>query len=165
MRPWAIVVALVVIGIVGAWAGYWLGHAFGWTAGAAFPFTIGAGARTIGLSIALSFLGVMAGLWWFVARPFIRMRRVLVSGMPGHATVRRLWRTGVQATSAGVVRRQLGFELDVHPPVGPNYTATALGMLTAAEEAVLTPGAEVTIRYDPVDPSAVAVVGPLVPVG
>lgn len=164
MRPWAMVVALVIIGVIGAWAGYWIGHAIGWTTNAEFPFRIGAGERAIGLSIGLSFLSVMGGLWWFVTRPLLRMRRVLASGLPGHATVRRAWRTGVRVAGPAGTRHQLGFELDVHPDVGRDYATTALGMLSEAEEAALTPGSEVTIRYDPTDRSSVAVVGPMVPV-
>lgn len=158
------VVALAIIGIIGAWVGYWIGHAFGWTVDAEFPLGFGAGARAIGLAIVVSLLSVMVALWSFVTRPFLRMRRVLASGVPGHATIRRMWRTGVRVSGAAGTRRQLGFELDVHPEVGLDYPAVALGMLSETEEAALGPGNEVTVRYDPADPGAVAVVGPLRPV-
>ena len=85
MRAWMIVVALVVIGVAGAWTGYWIGHAAGWTTDAEFPLTIGGGDRAIGLSIGASFLAVMAGAGWFVARPLLRVRRLLATGAPGRA--------------------------------------------------------------------------------
>ncbi len=165
MRAWVIVVALVLIGIVGAWVGYWIGHAVGWTTGAEFPFKIGAGERAIGLSIGVSFLSVMAGLWWFVARPVRIVRRLLTTGAPGHATVGKVWRTGVSIGGWGD-RHQLGFELEVHPDGRPDYAATAIGLMTEAEEATLKPGTEVNVRYDPSHPTSVAVIGPTaMPIG
>jgi hypothetical protein len=162
VKAWMIVVLLVIIGIIGAWVGYWIGHALGWSANAEFPLKIGGGTWAIGLSILLSFGSVMAGIGWFVARPLRRVRQLLATGTPGHATVRRFWRTGFRMRSGSdVARRQLGFELDVHADGGRDYAATATGLLTDAEEAALKPGAEVTIRFDPGRPTSVAVVGPL----
>ena len=164
MRAWVTVLVLVVIGIIGAWVGYWIGHAMGWTTDAVWPYQIGGGDRAIGLSILVSFGSVMAGVGWFIARPLLRIRRLLATGMPGHATIRRVYRTGLlMGSAAGSNKHELGFELQVHPEVGLDYDAKALGILSEAEEAVLTPGAEVTIRYDPVHPSSVAVVGPMAP--
>jgi uncharacterized membrane protein YeaQ/YmgE (transglycosylase-associated protein family) len=163
MRARIVVVLLVIIGIVGAWVGYWVGHALGWTTDAEFPFRIGAGEQAIGLSILASFASVMAGLAWFVALPLVRLRRLLETGSPGHATVRRFWRTGLSTRGAGGGRRELAFELEVHPDGGRDYPAKALGLLSEAEEAELGPGAEVVVRYDPAHPNRVAVAGPLMP--
>jgi uncharacterized membrane protein YeaQ/YmgE (transglycosylase-associated protein family) len=162
MRMWVIVIALVIIGIVGAWVGYWVGHALGWTTNAEFPFRIGAGDRAIGLSILVSFGSVMLGVWWFVARPLRRIGALLANGVPGHATVRRAWRTGMLVNRGGNDRRhELAFELDVHPDGGSDYQATALGLLNDAQEAGVRPGVEVDIRIDPAHPRSIAVVGPL----
>jgi len=163
MRAWVIVVLLVVIGVVAAWVGYWLGHAAGWSTNAEFPLRIGGGDRAILLSILLSFGSVMAGVGWFVARPLARVRRLLATGVPGHATVRRFWRTGLYMRPSGSAgRHELAFELDVHPDDGRDYTTSALGLLTETEEVGLKPGAEVIIRYDPAHPSRVAVAGLMV---
>lgn len=163
MRAWVIVLLLIGIGIVGAWVGYWAGHALGWSTNAEFPLRVGGGDRAILLSILVSFGSVMVGAWWFVARPLRRIRRLLASGVPGHATIRRVWRTGVYAAGRGDVgRHQLAFELEVHPDGGGDYATAALGMLSEAEEKPLRPGVEVDVRVDPAHPRSVAVVGPLV---
>jgi hypothetical protein len=166
MRAWVIVVLLVIIGIVAAWVGYWIGHALGWTTDAEFPLTIGAGDRAIGLSILVSFGSVMLGVWWFVARPLSRIRRLLATGSPGRATVHRAWRTGLYIRRRpGDARRELAFQVEVHPAVGAGYPATAYGLLTEAEEAAVTPGTDVDVRYDPARPTDVVVVGPLTHAG
>ena len=162
MKTWKIVLVLVAIGVVGAWAGYWIGHAAGWTTNAEWPFQIGGGERAIGLSIALSFLSVMAGAGWFVARPLLRIRRLAASGSPGHATIRKVWRTGLYLVpSASSAQHQLGFEVEVHADGGQDYVTTATGLLTEADEAMLKPGAEAAVRFDPFHPSSVVVVGPM----
>jgi len=162
MRAFVIVLALVVIGIIGAWVGYWIGHALGWTTNAEFPLRIGGGAWAIGLSILLSFGSVMAGVGWFVARPLRGIQRLLASGAPGHATIRKVWRTGLSRTPRGGSRqRWLGFELEVHPDGGGDYVAKANGLLSEADEAALKPGTEVAVRFDPSNRASVAVVGPM----
>ena len=163
MRSWVSVLVLVLIGIVGAWVGYWIGHALGWTTNAEFPLKIGGGDRAIGLSIGVSFLSVMAGLWSVITRPLLGVRRLLATGTPGHATVRKVWRVGVHVSRPDRSERELGFELAVHPDNGEDYTVKAMGIVNDADEPTLTPGAEVAIRYDPSRPSRVAVVGPLMP--
>jgi hypothetical protein len=163
MKAWKIVVILVFIGIVGAWVGYWIGHALGWTTNAEFPLRIGGGDRAIGLSILVSFGSVMAGAGWLIARPLRRIQRLAATGIPGHATIRRTWRTGLyMARRSDNPRHEVGFELEVHPDGGRDYTTTGTGLLTEADEAALKPGAEATVRIDPSHPSFVVVVGPMV---
>ena len=161
MKAWMIVVVLIVVGVVGAWAGYWVGHAVGWTTDAVFPLTIGGGERAIGLSILVSFGSVVAAGGWLVARPIRRTRRLIAKGAPGHATVRRFWRTGLTASSTDGTRHQVAFDLEMHPDDGADYPARALGMLDEAAEAGLAPGGEVEVRYDPGHPRTMAVVGPM----
>ena len=163
MRASVRVLILVAIGIVGAWAGYWIGHALGWTTNAEFPARIGGGERAILLSIGLSFLSVMGGLWWLVARPLMGIRRLLATGKPGHATVRRVWRTGITMSRPDRKERELGFDLEVHPDAGEDYPATALGIIGEIDEPTITPGSEVAVRFDPERPTRVVVVGPMVP--
>lgn len=163
MRAWVIVVLLVIVGIVGAWVGYWLGHAAGWTTNAAFPLQIGGGDRAILLSIGLSFASVMLGVWWLVAIPLQRERRLLAGGTPGRARIVKVRRTGLMLNRRGSSGRehQLTFEVEMHPGGAPAYLARATRVANAAEEAKLTPGTEVNVCFDPVHPGLVAVVGPL----
>jgi hypothetical protein len=161
MRAWVIIVTLVVVGVIAAWAGYWIGHALGWSTDAEFPLRIGAGERAIGLSILVSFASVMAGIGWLVARPLRRTRRLLATGAPGHATIRRFWRTGLTASGSDGTRHQVAFDLEMHPDDGADYGASALGMLDETAEAGLSPGGEVAVRYDPRHPRSIAVVGPM----
>jgi hypothetical protein len=151
---------LVLVGIVGAYIGYWLGHFAGWSRDAEFPFRIGGGDGAILLSIGVSFLSVMGALWWLVARPLQRERRLLKTGLPGRATVMRVWRTGVTAGKGGT-RHQLAIELEVHPGGGAAYPTRTTRLASAAEETALKPGTEVNVRYDPSRPTSVAIEGPV----
>ena len=160
MRAWVIVVIAIVVGIVGAWVGYWLGHAFGWTTNAQWPHQVGGGDRAILLSISLSFLSVVGAGGLLVARPRLRERRLLATGRQARATIVKVWRTGL--TTRGLVtatRRQLGFDLEVHPDGRAAYTVRATGFVSSAEVGAFAPGAEVSIRYDPAKPTHVAVEG------
>jgi hypothetical protein len=160
MRAWTTIVLLVLVGIVGALVGYWAGHFIGWSRDAEFPFRIGGGQGAILLSIGMSFLSVMAALWWLVARPLRRNRRLLANGTPEHATIVRVWRTGV-TVGIGRHHRELGFELEVHPADGAVYTTRTIGLADPAEEAMYEPATEVNVRYDPSRPTWVAVEGPV----
>lgn len=158
MRAWVIVVLAIAAGVVGAWLGYWIGHALGWTTNAVWPLQIGGGDRAILLSILASFASVMAVAWWFVARPLRRERQLLAAGQQGHATVRKAWRTGLTARDAtGKIRKQLGFELEMHPDDGAAYVVHTTDLLDAATLDAFAPGVEVNVRYDPAHPERVAV--------
>jgi hypothetical protein len=159
VKAWVIVVIAIVAGVVGAWAGYWLGHALGWTTNAVWPLQIGGGGRAILLSILLSFASVMAVAGLLVALPLQRERRLLATGRKAHATVLRVWRTGLSARDSRGPRRQLGFELELHSDIGTVYTVRATDMLDAAGLDAFVPGVEVDVRYDPAHPTRVAVEG------
>lgn len=157
MRAWVIVVLAIAAGIVGAWVGYWIGHALGWTTNAEWPLQIGGGDRAILLSILVSIGSVMAVGGWFVARPLRQVRRLLATGRQAHATVLRVWRTGLTAQTRGGSWRQLAFDVEVHPDGGAAYTTHATGLVDPAEVAAFAPGVEVNVRYDPAHPTHVAV--------
>jgi hypothetical protein len=53
------VLAMVLGGLVGGYAGYWLGHLAGWSTDAEWPFRVGGGTGAILLSIGLAVLGVL----------------------------------------------------------------------------------------------------------
>ena len=157
MRAFVIVVLAIVAGIVGAWVRYWIGHALGWTTNAEWPLRIGGGDRAILISMGLSFLSVMAVGGWLVARPLRQLRRLLANGRQAHATVLRVWRTGLFANNRDRPWRQLAFDLEVHPDGGAAYTTRATGLVNPAEVDAFAPGVEVNVRYDPAHPTHVAV--------
>jgi hypothetical protein len=159
MKAWVIVVIAVVAGIVGAWVGYWLGDALGWTTNAVWPLQIGGGDRAIVLSILLSFASVMSVVGWLVGQPLRRERRLLATGQKAHATILKVWRTGLSASGARGRRRQLGFELEVHSGLGTAYRVRTTDMLNVAGLDAFAPGVEVDVRYDPAHPTRVAVEG------
>lgn len=159
MRAWVMIVLLVLVGIVGAWVGYWIGHFLGWSRDAEFPLRIGGGDGAILVSICLSIGSVWAALWWLLAWPLQRERRLLARGTPGRATILDVWRTGIRA-GRGARRRQLGVELEVQAAGRDAYTVRTTCLADSAEEAAYRPGAEVDIRIDPSKPRSVAVAGP-----
>jgi hypothetical protein len=164
MRAWVIVVIAIVAGIAGAWVGYWVGHALGWTTNAVWPLQVGGGDRAILLSILASFGSVMAVAGWFVARPLRRERRLLATGRQAHATVLKAWRTGLTARDAeGRTRKQLAFDLEVHPDGGPAYTVRTTDLVDASALDAFEPGVEVNVRYDPAHRTRVAVEGLALP--
>ncbi len=161
MRAWTIIVLLVLVGIVGAWAGYWIGHFAGWSKDAEWPLRIGGGDGAILLSIGLSFLSVMAGLGWLLVRPALQNRRLLVTGTRARATIVKVWRTGVSTGGLAGSRRQLGVELQVHPADRASYTTRTTCLADPAAEGRLAPGADVNVCYDPSRPRSVAIEGPV----
>jgi len=53
------VLLMVLGGIVGGYAGYWIGHLAGWSTDADWPFEIGGGTGAIVMSIGLAVAGVL----------------------------------------------------------------------------------------------------------
>jgi hypothetical protein len=162
MKAWVTVLLLIVIGILGAWVGYWIGHFVGWSRDAEWPLRIGAGDGAILLSIGLSIASVWVGLWWLLAWPLQRERRLLARGTPGRATILKIWRTGVRA-GPRARKRQLGVELEVHLTGHDGYTARTTCLASSDQEEAYRPGAEVEVRYDPSHPKSVAIAGPMAP--
>ena len=64
------VLLMVLGGIVGGYAGYWIGHLAGWSTDADWPFEIGGGTGAIVMSIGLAVAGVLFTqmLLWLAAR-------------------------------------------------------------------------------------------------
>ena len=64
------VLLMVLGGIVGGYAGYWIGHLAGWSTDADWPFKIGGGTGAIVMSIGLAVAGVLFTqmLVWLAAR-------------------------------------------------------------------------------------------------
>lgn len=87
----------------------------------------------------LSFLSVMAGLWWLVVRPTRRDRRLLANGRQARATIQKVWRTNVRTGVLGGTGSQLGFDLEVHPDDRGAFTAHGTGLVRPAEVGAFAP--------------------------
>jgi hypothetical protein len=59
-RGFVRVLVMVLGGLIGGYAGYWIGHLAGWSTDADWPFKIGGGTGAILLSIALAVAGALA---------------------------------------------------------------------------------------------------------
>jgi len=154
------IVLLVACGVVGAWVGYWLGYLAGWSKNAEWPGTIGGGTGAILVSIGMSVLFVaVAGLLVFLL-PQRGIARVLASGSPAKATVVSAAKTGGRRTGRHGTSHQVSCELDVCLPDGSIYRTRATQFVAPGVEQALRPGATLAVRYDPVKPRKVAIVGP-----
>ncbi len=164
MRRALNVIVMVIFGIIGGWAGYWIGHAAGWSENADWPGSIGGGTGAILLAIGMAVLFVwLAGLAIYIL-PQWRAGRVLRSGASAEATVVRVEKTGARRQIRGGLQRQLTCELEVRPEAGSPYRARVTQFVTEAMETALQPGARVTVRVDRAKPTRVAIEGPIVPV-
>lgn len=152
---------IVLCGIVGAWAGYWIGHAAGWSVNAEWPATVGGGTGAILMSIGMSVLFVALSALAITFIPQRGVRRVLERGMPAQATVIRAAETGAVRWAREGSHRQVVCDLEVRPPDRPPYRARTTQFVSEIVEGALRPGAEVVIRYDPEQPSHVAIDQPL----
>ena len=164
MRRTMNIMFVVFCGVVGAWAGYWIGHAAGWSENADWPGTVGGGTGAILLSIGMSVLCVFLAAVVIFLVPQRGVRRVLESGTSARATVVSVEETGAQSWGPKGTLHQVSCELEVCPSVGSPYRTRATQFVTEALEGVLRPGATIAVRVDPAKPTRVAIEGPVAPV-
>lgn len=149
---------MVVAGIAGAYGGYWIGHGLGWSRQAEWPLRIGGGGGAIVLSVVTSLAGVAAAGTWATWRAHHQHRRVISDGLPAHAVILRVWRTGIVVKGPeGGSLAQLGFELQVQPPDVPPYRVRTTKLVSGPDLATMHPGIHVDVRYDPNHPKRVAI--------
>lgn len=152
---------VVFCGVVGAYAGYWIGYLAGWSPGAEWPWSFRSGTGAILLAIATAILSMVAASWWLGRRTLRRNRKLLRRGTRARARIVRVWRTGTSFRPRHPTRTQLAMELEVRSPDGTSRRVRTTSLATLAEEAQLGAGTEVVIRYDPARPARAAVEGPL----
>jgi hypothetical protein len=78
--------------------------------------------------------------------------RLLTTGEPAQATVLRLWDTGVKLND----NPQVGLLLEVHPTSRPTYQVETKCFVSLLKLAQVQPGAVVNVKFDPVNPTKVA---------
>ena len=79
-------------------------------------------------------------------------REVRAIGLPATATVLQIWETGVRVNNNPVV----GFLLEVHAEGMEPYQAETKALISILQIPQIQPGAVLKIKYDPEDPSRVA---------
>lgn len=156
MKPTRIA-ALAVIGVVAAWAGYWLGHALGWSRNADWPWSIGAGGGAIALSVSAAAGALLAAMGVLRVWPIVRNRRLARIGQHVDGLVLEIHDTGLTMHRHGALLHQSEMELEVHPEGSEPYLAHTLDYLNDRELGHLLPGSAVALRFDPQHPKRVAI--------
>lgn len=156
MRPTR-VLGLIVVGLAGAWSGYWIGHALGWSRDADWPWSLGAGGGAIVLSIAAAISTVIATIAFMTLHPIIRARRLARIGQHVEGLLLEIHDTGLSVHRHGALLHQSEMELEVHPEGTDPYLAHTRDYLNDRELAHLLPGSAVALRFDPNHPKRVAI--------
>jgi hypothetical protein len=149
---------MVAAGMAGAYGGYWIGHALGWSREAEWPLRIGGGGGAVVLSVLASLACVAIAGAWATWRAQHEHRRVIADGVSADAVIRRVWRTGIVVKrSGGGSMAQLGFELEVLPADAPPYRVRTAKLVAQEDLATMHPGIHVDVRYDANHPTRVAI--------
>ncbi|MEZ5125816.1 MAG: DUF3592 domain-containing protein [Thermoleophilia bacterium] len=157
VRKW---VVLIASGVVGAWIGYWIGHAAGWSTNATWPWSIGGGKGAIAAAFFTSVVFITAASVLVVLLPGRRVRAVLEEGVPARATVVSLEKTGERSATPDGDYEQVRCDLDVRARDGARYRAQATQFLSVDYLRRLGEGSRVKVRYDASRRSSVAIVEP-----
>lgn len=90
-----------------------------------------------------------------VARNARMTQQVMQTGVDATATIVRIWETNVRIND----NPQVGMLLQVQPPGGTPFQAEVIKTVSIVELPQFQPGAQVQVKYDPAQPSRVAIVG------
>lgn len=88
---------------------------------------------------------------------FLRWRikqRVLQTGVSATATIMRVWDTGTRIND----NPRVGMLLQVQPATGPSFQAEIKETVSIVQMAMFQPGAQLDVKYDPAQPTSVAIV-------
>jgi hypothetical protein len=148
----------IVSGVVGAWAGYWIGHALGWSTNATWPWSFGGGTGAILLAFGMSVLFVVVAALLLAFLSGRNVRKALENGVPARASVLSIEKTGDKTTTPEGKYNQVRCELEVRPRDGERYRARITQFLTEGYLQGLEPGSMVHVRYDPAQRTHVAII-------
>ncbi len=81
--------------------------------------------------------------------------QVMQSGVTATATIINTWDTGMRINE----NPQVGIQLQVQPPNGAPFQAEVRQTVSIVHLGMYQPGATVQVKYDPANPSRVAIVG------
>ncbi|SRR5258708_2807364 len=82
--------------------------------------------------------------------------QLLATGEPAQATILRMWDTGTRLNDNPMV----GLALEVHPASRPPYQVETRALVPLVKISQVQTGANIAVRFDPTDPSKVALVLP-----
>jgi hypothetical protein len=108
------------------------------------------------IPLALMVVGFLLPIF-LVARTFLgwrRNRRLLRTGAPAQAKILKIWDTGVSVND----NPQVGMLLAVYPEDGMPYQAETRSIVSRLHIPLVQVGLSVEVRFDPLDPSKVALV-------
>ncbi|MBI5814582.1 MAG: hypothetical protein HZB29_03125 [Nitrospinae bacterium] len=115
-------------------------------------FAIVMGGAALGVILTVVFTVVVPAIVFFVIYRLIRKNREIVqNGIPGQATILKVWETGMFVNN----RPRLGMELEVRPATGAPYRAEAKMVVTFINSAKFQPGAVIPVRISRDDPDMI----------
>lgn len=82
-------------------------------------------------------------------------QRVLQTGVAATATILRVWDTGTRIND----NPQVGMLLHVQPATGTPFQAETTETVSIVQMPMFQPGAQLDVKYDPAQPTSVAIVG------
>lgn len=106
--------------------------------------------------IPLTLLGLALPLYFVVKlmRGSAERKRLLTTGVPAIATIMQIWETGTRIND----RPMVGFALQVQPQGGQPFQAQCQMVVSPLQIPSIQPGTQVQVKYDPANPSKVAIV-------
>lgn len=117
----------------------------------------GFGSKIGGLIFLIVFVSIFFGVFFFVFRkvfgPMNRQHKLQKTGSPAEATILEVAETGMTVNRIYPVVK---LKLEVRPPAGQPYQAELQTIINRLDIPQFQPGAVLAVRYDPADPSKVA---------
>lgn len=160
MRKALNLVVFMLSAVAGAWVGYWIGDALGWSKNAEFPWRFGGGTGAALLAFAMSVVFVGCAYVVLLYLPGRKVRQALENGVPARARVVSIETTGEQSATKDGTYDRVRCELEVRPRGEAPYRAQVLQFLTPGYVEGLGPDSVVQVRYDPSQRTRVAIIEP-----
>jgi uncharacterized protein DUF3592 len=103
--------------------------------------------------MALIFIAVFGSVFFFFLKPLFRANAILKTGEPATAFIKSVRDTGVTINQAP----QVELLLEVRTKFKPPYEAKVKTLVSRIQPNFYQPGMTVAVKYDPKDPTAVAI--------
>src|SRR5258708_7897095 len=110
----------------------------------------------LGVGITILTLGIIFFVFRRIGGMMNASNQLLATGEPAQAKILRMWDTGTTLNDNPMV----GLALEVHPASRPAYQVETKALISRLKISQVQTGATVAVRFDPTDPSKVALVLP-----